>query len=76
MPETPPRPLPKWKMFVVTLLGVHPTFLFLAITVGMWTRAWPFLLSSLVFNVVMVALLTWLVIPVITRVLGKWLEAK
>ena len=76
MPDTPRGPLPKWKVFVVTLLGVHPTSLLLTITVGVWTRAWPLLLSSIVFNVAMVAFLTWLVIPSLTRVLRPWLKAE
>ena len=70
-PETPP---PRWKMAVATLVGVYPTSLFLALTVGPWTSGFPFLLSSLIFAALMVALLTWAVMPAVTQFLHAWLH--
>lgn len=35
---------------------------------------WPFPLDSLVFDAVMVAALTWLVLPQVTRLLHSWLH--
>lgn len=66
------RPLPKWKMAIVTLLGVFPTSLLLGETVGRWMVGWPLLLCSLVFAALMVALLTWVVMPLLTRALHNW----
>ena len=54
LPGTALRPLPKWKMAVVTLLGVFPTSVLLGETVGRWMLGWPLLLRSLVFAVLMV----------------------
>lgn len=70
----PLRPLPKWKMALVTLLGVYPTSLLLGQTVGQWTSEWHFLLRVLVFAASMVVLLTWLVMPLLTRLLQRWLH--
>jgi len=67
------RPLPKWKMAIVTLLGVFPTSLGLSETVGRSMMGWPLLLRSLVFAALMVALLTWVVMPLVTRALHKWI---
>ena len=67
-------PPPRWKMAVATFLGVFPTATILSLTVGQMTKAWPFLLGSTLFNVCMVALLTWVVMPLITRVLHHWLH--
>lgn len=74
LPGAALRPLPKWKMAVVTVLGVYPTSLLLGETVGRWTRNWPLLLSVLVFAAVMVALLTWVVMPLLSRLLHTWLH--
>lgn len=75
MPGAPLKALPRWKVSVATLLGVYPTSLALGATVGSWTRSWHFLLGSLLFSAVMVALLTWVVMPVVTRLLHSWLHA-
>ncbi|MET0462799.1 MAG: hypothetical protein ABW007_06585 [Chitinophagaceae bacterium] len=69
-----PLPPPRWKMALVTLGGVFPTSLFLSFTIGQLTRAWPLTARLLVIAVSMVALLTWLVMPLLTKVLRKWLR--
>ena len=68
-------PPPRWKMAVATFLGVFPTATILSLTLGQMTKAWPFILGSTVFNVCMVALLTWFVMPLITRFLHHWLHS-
>jgi len=39
-------------------------------------RSWNFILNNLVFNAFVVALLTWVVMPLITRILRRWLHSK
>jgi uncharacterized protein len=75
-PGAPLRPLPKTKLFVATLLGVYPTQMALGLTLGTLTSAWLFPLGSLVFDAVMVAALTWVVMPLVTRLLNPWLHPK
>lgn len=72
LPGAALRPLPKWKMALVTLLGVFPTSLLLGETVGRWMMDWPLPLRSLVFATFMVALLTWIVMPLLTFALHDW----
>jgi len=72
LPGAALRPLPKWKMATVTLLGVFPTSLLLGETVGRWMVGWPLLPRALVFAALMVALLTWVVMPLLTRALHNW----
>lgn len=74
LPGAPLRALPKWKMAFATFLGVFPTAAILNLTLGPAIRPWPFILSSAVFNAAMVALLTWVVMPLITRALHGWLH--
>jgi antibiotic biosynthesis monooxygenase (ABM) superfamily enzyme len=65
---------PRWKMAAVTLLGVYPTSLALSLTLGKIVRDWPMALASLVLSASMVVLLTWVVMPAITRVLHSWIH--
>lgn len=69
-----PSPPPRWKMAIATYLGVVPVIMTLALTLGPLIRSWNFVLYNLVFNACVVALLTWVVMPVITRILHRWLS--
>src|SRR6266404_2547598 len=70
-PTLPPR----WKMAIATYLGVVPTIMTLALTLGPLIRSWNFVLYNLVFNACVVVLLTWVVMPLVTRALREWLQA-
>jgi antibiotic biosynthesis monooxygenase (ABM) superfamily enzyme len=72
----PQGPPPQWKMAVATYLGVVPVIMALALTLGPLIRSWNFVLNNIVFNAFVVALLTWVVMPVITRALHGWLQPK
>lgn len=67
---------PRWKMATATLIGVYPTSLVLSLTVAEVAHDWPFLLRNLAFAMSMVGLLTWLVMPRVTRALHGWLHAE
>jgi antibiotic biosynthesis monooxygenase (ABM) superfamily enzyme len=69
------RPPPKWKMGIATFLGVFPTVVFLTVTVGPLIGNWSFLPRAAIFNACVVGLLTWVVMPLITRFLSGWLFA-
>jgi len=69
-------PPPLWKMAIATYLGVVPVIMGLALTLGRLIRSWNFVLNNLVFNAFVVVLLTWVVMPLITRALQGWLERK
>jgi uncharacterized protein len=76
LPGQPLRALPQWKMAVATYLGVVPVIMFLSLTLGRLIQNWNFVLNNIVFNAFVVALLTWVVMPLITRALGGWLQNK
>jgi uncharacterized protein len=69
-----PSPPPRWKMAIATYLGVVPVIMTLALTLGPLIRSWNFVLNNLVFNACVVVLLTWVVMPLITRALHPWLQ--
>src|SRR6266576_1074078 len=61
------------EMFNATFLGVVPVVTVLNVTLGPAILPWNFLLRTAVFNGCMIALLTWAIMPLMTRVLHNWL---
>lgn len=70
-PVTPPR----WKMAVATFLGVFPTSLAITFLLGSWGASLPLLVRSAVIAALMVVMLTWVVMPFVTKLLRKWLHS-
>lgn len=66
---------PRWKMAIITLFGVFPTSIFLSFTVGAIVKDFPLWLRLLTIAISMVALLTWVVMPLLTRVFRKWIKS-
>jgi antibiotic biosynthesis monooxygenase (ABM) superfamily enzyme len=74
LPNAPAlQPLPKWKMALVTLLAVYPTSLLITTLLRPRVTHWPLALQNLLFAATMVGLLTWLIMPLLTRLLASWL---
>ena len=61
-------------MAVATFIGVFPLAMILNLTIGPVIREWPFVPRNAVFNACVVALLSWAVMPVVTRLLHGWLQ--
>ena len=65
---------PRWKQAVAVLIALYPT----ALTFGWLLRTlgpdWPFAVSMLVSNIAGVAVLTWLLMPAVTKALAPWLN--
>ena len=63
---------PLWKMAIVTWLGVWPTVFVVTSLGGKWLLSgWPFWLAAGIETFFVVAILTWVVMPRLTR----WLSA-
>lgn len=73
MPGSGLRRPPPRKLAVATFLGVFPTSVFLGETIGPRIAPWPLLARAAVFAAAMVAMLTWIVMPLVTRALHGWL---
>ncbi len=67
------RPI-KWRQAVVTFVCVYPTSLVLSVVVPRITTDWPQPLSVALTSVLLVAALTWVLIPVAGRLVGGWLN--
>ncbi len=68
-----PRP-PRWKLAVATLVGVYPTSLFLGTFVAPQVHHLHRSVTTLIIASCMVAALTWLVMPLVTKVMHRWLH--
>jgi antibiotic biosynthesis monooxygenase (ABM) superfamily enzyme len=70
------RPLPRYKMAIVAWCGVYPTSLLLNMILRPHMQGWPGPLVILVISVIMINLMTWVIMPVLTRVFRRWLYPK
>lgn len=64
----------RWKQAAVVLLALYPTVLALSALRDALLPGLPFAPSVLLVNVITVALLTWVLMPVLTRRLDGWLR--
>ncbi len=71
---TPPKPPPKWKTALVTLIGVFPAVLLVNVTVIPRVTGLPLLARTLVLCVCVTVLMTWVLMPQVMKVLGPWLR--
>ncbi|MFA9443974.1 antibiotic biosynthesis monooxygenase [Egicoccus sp. AB-alg6-2] len=70
---TPAGPPPRWKQALLTTLGLVPLLLLSSVALGPVTRGWPAWLQTVVVTPVLVALMTWAVMPAVTRAAYRWL---
>jgi uncharacterized protein len=67
------KPPPRWKMWLVSIVAVYPLVLaFQALLVPRMTGL-PLPLKALSFPLVLLTLMTFVVMPVMTRLLRRWL---
>lgn len=65
--------LPPWKMALVTWLGVNVAVIGLTWLLGPLVGTWPLIPQALFVNTLVVVLLTWVIMPLLTRLLRPWL---
>jgi uncharacterized protein len=69
----PVQPPPRWKMALATTPAAYVLILLILIALSPVTESWPRAASNAVVTVLMVALLTYVAMPLVTRVLRAWL---
>ncbi|WP_211190677.1 antibiotic biosynthesis monooxygenase [Actinomycetospora sp. TBRC 11914] len=67
---------PSWKTALSVLVGLYPTVVLLTLALSAVWPSGPLWAALLVGNVASVALLTWVVMPVVTRALAPWLTPR
>ncbi|MEU7057091.1 antibiotic biosynthesis monooxygenase [Streptomyces sp. NPDC046197] len=73
LPGTTVQPPPRWKMVLTTLLGAYPFTLLIQWLVTPRTAAWPLPLRAALLPVLLLPILTYLVMPRLSRLLRPWL---
>ena len=68
--QTPP---PRWKVAVVTWLGISPTVYALFVLLGPLLAPWPLLPRVMLLTSLVVIVMTWAVAPKLTQWLKPWL---
>lgn len=64
---------PRWKVAVVTWLGIFPTVYVLFLLLGEFLAPWSLLARIFLLTVLVVAIMTWGIAPQLTRLLRPWL---
>jgi antibiotic biosynthesis monooxygenase (ABM) superfamily enzyme len=67
------NPPPRWKVAVVTWLGICPTVFALFLLLGPLLAAWPLLPRVMLLTALVVLVMTWGVAPQLTQLLKPWL---
>jgi antibiotic biosynthesis monooxygenase (ABM) superfamily enzyme len=67
---------PRWKMAIATLCGVFPTSIFLYFTTSWFLKELSVPLRLFITATLMVGILTWMVMPFVTKILNPWLSNK
>jgi antibiotic biosynthesis monooxygenase (ABM) superfamily enzyme len=74
LPSKPGEPAPpRYKMAIVTWLAVFPVVAVIFSLFGQWLNLLPTLLRTLVFTLVMITLMTYVIMPRMTRLFSFWL---
>lgn len=74
LPEAPGLPPPaKWKMAVTTFFAAYVLTAIIIPLESLMIPHWPFLVSNIVTNALLVVLLTYAVLPTISRFARRWL---
>ena len=71
-----PEPPPRWKMAIATLCGVYPTSLFLSFSIGPFIQNFHPALHIFIIATCMVSMLTWVVMPLVIKIMKPWLNNK
>jgi uncharacterized protein len=73
--QSAPHAPPGWKMVVSVVLALFPTVVIINLIAGSYLSKLGFALSMLIGNFLSVSILQWGLMPMLTRLLGPWLNA-
>jgi antibiotic biosynthesis monooxygenase (ABM) superfamily enzyme len=65
---------PRAKLALLTWAGAYAVILLVLAIAGPSMASWPLALRALVLSGLMVAAMTWVIVPVMTRVFRGWLQ--
>ncbi|BAU12980.1 hypothetical protein LEP3755_35160 [Leptolyngbya sp. NIES-3755] len=75
-PQQAVIPPPRYKMLIVTCLAAFPTVNVINIVLQPWLQSVPVLLRSLLTMVLLLTLMTYVIMPRMTKLFAAWLYPK
>jgi antibiotic biosynthesis monooxygenase (ABM) superfamily enzyme len=66
-------PPPRYKMAIVTLVGVYPVSLLIGLFLSQFLKQLPLAWNLFVVSFIIVVLLTWVIMPNLTKLFKPWL---
>ncbi|MDN0197823.1 antibiotic biosynthesis monooxygenase [Streptomyces sp. S.PNR 29] len=73
LPGTTVQAPPRWKMVLTTFLGAYPFTFLIQWLATPHTTGWPLPLRAALFPIVLLPMLTYVVMPLLSRALRRWL---
>lgn len=70
------RPPPRWKMWLTSVVAIYPLILAFQAWLAPKVLHWPLALRAAVLPLLVLTLMTYVVMPVVTRVLQPWLASR
>lgn len=68
------RAVPRWKTLILLCLAVYPTLNIVGLLLGPLLQGWPMWLASLVTLPITMLIVSYLLLPWLTRLLAHWLN--
>jgi uncharacterized protein len=66
-------PPPRWKMAIVVFIAAYMTSLLSRFFLSPLFGEWPLIASTVIFTTILVVSLTYIVLPLLSRLLRRWL---
>ena len=73
--NTAPRAAPRYKLALLTWVAAYALITSFLAVLGPTIADWPLAIRTLVLSATMVAALTWVIMPRLTRLLRPWLAS-
>lgn len=67
------KPPPRWKMVLVTMLGIYPIGLVYQAYLVSYFKLLPLLVRPIALSILLTPILTYVIMPQLTKVFRKWL---
>lgn len=70
-----PQPPPRYKQAIVSWLALYPVLTLLVFVLRPFVGELPLPVQTLIMTAILIPLMTWVLVPVMQRLLGSWLRA-
>ena len=65
---------PKWKFAVIVWLAIYPTITLVTFIIGDFIQKFPLPIKTLIMTGILVPLMIFVLLPLLRKILGNWLN--